>query len=605
VTRAPGYLLDVEAEQIDLRRFEALVARADAASEDADRAAILREALALWRGLPLADLTDEPFALVEQPVLLDRQLTAHEDLIDAELALGRHTRVLGEIESLVEEHPYDERLSAQLLLALYRAGRRAHALEAFVRCRQALDEFGLEPGPELRALQRDILNHDPALLLPRRPAAGRVPIRKTVTVLFASLRESVRFDEAVDPERTQLLADRVYVETTAAVERHGGTAERLADGSTMAAFGVPEAHEDDALRAVRVAVEVRGSLLALNLEPRVGLSTGEVIAGDPAAGAALVTGIPVSVARQLEHIAPAADVLLGAQTLRLVRSAVTVEPLWTAGASLRLPVFRLLSLVAGAPAFERHLEAPLVGRRAELAEVQRTFGEAISERRCRIVTILGEAGIGKTRLANEFCREVADEATILRGRCVSYGESTTYLPLPEAIQQADGDLAAVLAGASSTGEEYLNIRRYLEAIAADRPLVLVLEDIHRAGQGLLDLIEYLGVQAVDAALLVLCPARPDLLDARPDWTASLTLLPLPDDEIVALLEYEGIVLGLHERGAGPGDRFSLPYFPVADLVAAVERVRALGGEIVHPGEHWVICRDSEGTPFGLAGPASG
>jgi DNA-binding SARP family transcriptional activator len=532
VTRAPGYLLDVGAEQIDVGRFEALVARASAASDDAARAATLREALALWRGLPLADLIEEPFTLVEQPVLLDRRLTAYEDLIDAELALGRHARVLGEIEALVKEHPYDERLSAQLLLALYRVGRPADALEAFAGARQALDELGLVPGPELRALQRDILNHDPALLLPRRAPSARAPTRKTVTVLFAGLREAPALDGDVDPERVRLLADRVFGETSAAVERHGGRAERLADGSTMAVFGVPEAHEDDALRAVRAAVEIRESLLALRLEARLGLSTGEVLVADPAEGGTLVAGTPVSVARQLEQAAPAAEILLGAQTLRLVRTAVSAEPLAEAG---RMPVFRLLRLVAGAPAFERHLDAPLVGRQRELADLRRAFDEVQAGRCCRVVTILGEAGIGKTRLADALREDVRDSALVLLGRCLSYGETATYLPLRDAVEQAGSDLTTVLGGAGSTGEEHLNIRRYLELLAAARPVVLVLEDVHWAGPSLLDLVEYLGEHSAGAPILVLCLARPELLEARPGWAASLTLAPLPDEQIVTLL----------------------------------------------------------------------
>src|SRR3954454_3011920 len=185
VRRPPGYFLDVDRGQIDLYRFAALVARAHAADDDAERAEALREALALWRGVPLADLTDEPFALVEQPVLLDRQLNARVELIDAELALGRQAQVLAEVQTLVDEQPYDDHLLAQLMLALYRVGRSADALEAFARARRSRDELGLEPAPGLGALKRSILNHDPALLAPPRAPAARAEARKTVTVVFA------------------------------------------------------------------------------------------------------------------------------------------------------------------------------------------------------------------------------------------------------------------------------------------------------------------------------------------------------------------------------------------------------------------------------------
>src|SRR5262245_2378871 len=179
LTRPPGYLLDVEPARIDLGRFDLLVAQARASHSDRERASLLREALALWRGEPFGDLVDEPFTLVERPGLLDRRLFAQQDLIDTELALGRHATVVGELEALIDAHPYDERLYGQLMLALYRAGRRADALAAFARARDALDELGLEPGPELKERQRAVLTPDPALLAGAAAPAEGEPRRRT------------------------------------------------------------------------------------------------------------------------------------------------------------------------------------------------------------------------------------------------------------------------------------------------------------------------------------------------------------------------------------------------------------------------------------------
>jgi DNA-binding SARP family transcriptional activator len=535
VTRSPGYLLDVAPEQTDVGRFRLLLRAAETATEAAERAATLREALGLWRGPPLADLADEPFALVEHPYLADLRLQAQKDLIDAELADGRAAQVLGEIEALVEESPYDEHLREQLMLALYRSGRGADALEAFERARRALDELGLAPGPELRALQHDILNHDPALLLARPSTAASEPIRKAITVLFAGPGDPSRSGAELDPEQLRALADRVFGETSVAAARHGGVAQGLPDGSAMAYFGVPEVHEDDARRALRAAVEARAALLALDVTPRLGVSTGEVLVADSTDGGTRVTGTPVSVARQLEQAAPAGEILLEAATARRVRGAATVEPAPMSGSLESHPVFRLVDLAPEAPADDRHLEAPLVGRQHELAALHRAFAEAQGERRCRVVTILGDAGIGKSRLAHELCTELRDEALTLHGRCVAYGGGATYAPLAEMLEQADAELAAVLEGSASVGEEHLRLRRYFESIAAERPLVLVFEDIHWAGASLLDLILYLGEQASDSPILALCLARPDLLEPRPDWPVALTVGPLPQDQTVVLL----------------------------------------------------------------------
>jgi tetratricopeptide (TPR) repeat protein len=239
-----------------------------------------------------------------------------------------------------------------------------------------------------------------------------------------------------------------------------------------------------------------------------------------------VSGAPVNAARLLEQAARAGETLVAPATLRLVRDAVKVTRVKRRG-----PVaFRLDELIPGAPGLARRLRTPLVDREAELAALRRAFETARDERRCVVFTGLGEAGIGKTRLASELVAQVRDEATVLVGRCVSYGEGATYLPLREMIGE---DFDAVFHAAGSTGEVFLATRRRFEELAQKRPLLLVFEDVHWAEPTLLDLIEYLGAQSTGSPILALCLSRPDLLAERAGWTEvgpSLELQPLTDEQ---------------------------------------------------------------------------
>src|SRR5579859_7513976 len=278
VTRDGSYLLDISPEQVDASRFERLAAEARGIDAVEPRAEKLREALELWRGPPLADLTYEPFAAVEIARLEELRLAATEDLIDAELELGRHVDLAPELETLIKEHPFDERLRGQLMLAQYRGGRQAEALDAYQAARRVMDEeLGLEPGPPLRELEQAILRHDPSLgaaaMRTETPAS-----RRTVTVLFAGV-------DADDPELVGAGLERVR----SAAARHGAETSFVGDAA-MAVFGVPRANEDDALRAVRAAAELGGL--------RVGVTTGEAfVRGE------VVAGTPVTLARQLQQTA--------------------------------------------------------------------------------------------------------------------------------------------------------------------------------------------------------------------------------------------------------------------------------------------------------------
>jgi DNA-binding SARP family transcriptional activator len=494
--RPAGYVLVLDEECVDVVRFRRMAAQARATTDVGDRAATARAALALWRGPALPELAYEPFAAFELPPLEDERRDLHADLIDAELALGRHAYLVEEIEALVEASPYDERLRRQLMLALYRAGRQAEALAVYQDVRRVLvDELGIDPSRELRVLEQQILAQDTALDIesPRLPAVE--PVRRTVTVLLAGLPEP---PEAIDAEELNAREARLFEQVRGAAEYHGGTARRLTVDATMAVFGLPTAHEDDALRALRAAAAVQPI-------GKVGIATGDVYAEGSGEGGLRVTGAAVIAARRLEQAAQPGSILLSGATLALVRDAVRVRRSADAAAA-----FRLERIVEGAAPVERRLDVPLVDRVEELAALRDAFAGAMSERRCCVQSVVGEAGIGKTRLARELVAEVAGEATVLTGRCVSYGEGATYLPLSEMLAAAGDDLEPLLASATSTGEERLLLRRYFESRARDRPLVLVFDDVHWAEPTLLDLIDYLGEHVEEAPILVLGLSRPEL-----------------------------------------------------------------------------------------------
>ena len=326
-TRPGGYQLQVSPEEVDVTRFERLIAEARAA-EPRERAEGIRAALTLFRGPPLADLAYEPFAPTEIGRLEELELTAREDLVDAELEVGRHADVVPDLEVLIAGHPYRERPRAQLMLALYRAGRQAEALEVFHEARRLLvDELGLEPGAELQELERAILRQDEALRPPARveraapaqrlpPPASRRALRKTVAILVSELAGAAALAERLDPELLRVVLDGYLAAARGAVTRHGGIVGEQAGDTVAAVFGIPAAHEDDVLRAVRAAVGAREAVAALNdellagqgvyLEPRTGVAAGEVLVG----GEALPTGRAVGRARELARAARAGQILL-------------------------------------------------------------------------------------------------------------------------------------------------------------------------------------------------------------------------------------------------------------------------------------------------------
>jgi class 3 adenylate cyclase/tetratricopeptide (TPR) repeat protein len=378
-------------------------------------------------------------------------------------------------------------------------------------------------------------------------------VRKTVTVVFCDLVGSTALGERTDPELMRELMSRYHAELRTVVARHGGTIEKFVGDAAMAIFGLPQVHEDDAIRAVRAAIAMRAAVAKLDLHVRIGINTGEVVAGS---GETLATGDAVNVAARLEQAAGADEILVGSVTEGLARAAVRTEPvppLELKGKREPVVAYRVLELLDDVPAFTRPIDAPFVGREHELQQLEAALATAVEARAPQLATIVGPPGIGKSRLARELLGRT--DARVLVGRCLSYGEGITYWPLREIASQV-GDIRAALGNGSeaelaaaridaalgtvettaSPEEIAWGYRKLFEALAERTPLMVVFDDIHWAEPPLLDLIEYVLTFAQDAPLFILCTARPDLFDSRASWAAPkpsaslLTLVPLSETD---------------------------------------------------------------------------
>jgi len=401
--------------------------------------------------------------------------------------------------------------------------------------------------------------------------------RKTVTVLFCDLTGSTALGEALDPERLRAVLARYFDRMKAIVERHGGSVEKFIGDAVMAVFGVPALHEDDALRAVRAAEEMREALPELGLEGRIGVMTGEVVTGTEER---LATGDAVNVAARLEQAAQPGEVLIGQPTLALVRDAADVEPiepLELKGKSEPVPAYRLVG-VHEVP--ERKRGERFVGRTRELAMLREGWERVRAEERCELITVVGDAGVGKSRLTAEALASI--EATVLRGRCPPYGEGITYWPVVEVLKQlhvpppegaaaeAVGSLLGETEAATSAEEIAWAFRKTLEHAAADRPLAVVFDDIQWGEEIFLDLIEHVTLLSSGAPILLFCIARSELTERRPAWPIALRLEPLGDEDVDELIP-EGI----------PGE--------LRDTIA-----RASGGNPLFIEEMLAVARETDG-----------
>ena len=409
-----------------------------------------------------------------------------------------------------------------------------------------------------------------------QPEAPPQENRRVVTVVFSDLKGSTSLGERLDSEALREVLAIYFEAMSAVLVRHGGTIEKYIGDAIMAVFGLPRLHEDDALRAVRAAVEMRETLEVINerlqkdygvrLENRTGVYTGEVVSGDITTGQRLVTGDTVNVAARLEQSAPSCEVLIGQPTYELVRDAVKVEPvepLELKGKAERVPAYQLLHAGAGEGRVRR-VDLPLVGRAEQLVELSEVLDLVRETGRPQLVTVVAPAGTGKSRLLHGFLDGRGRELTSLSGRCLPYGEGITYWPIAEAVrglaQVMQDDPAEVVservlalfadipdAGkrvASAIGltedafpaeEIAWGVRRLIEALAVKGPVIMVLDDIHWAERTLLDLAQDL-VESVEAPLLLMCGTRRDLLDEHPGWPTSgararvIDLSPLTEDE---------------------------------------------------------------------------
>jgi class 3 adenylate cyclase/tetratricopeptide (TPR) repeat protein len=415
------------------------------------------------------------------------------------------------------------------------------------------------------------------------PDVAPEEVRKTVSIVFCDLKDSTALGEKLDPESLREVLSVYFNEMKTVLEHHGGRVEKYIGDAIMAVFGLPRVHEDDAVRAVRAAADMQRTLERVNhqlearwevrLQNRTGVYTGEVVAGDITTGQRLVSGDAVNTAARLEQNAPTDEVLIGDPTYRLVRGAVEVEevePLELKGKAERTRAYRLIS-VTRYEGVVRRLDTPMVGREKELRVLTEALSRAIRERTAQLVTVFAPAGTGKSRLLQELVAASAGQAPAYHGRCLSYGDGITFLPLAELVREACGisdegpqearlklsgllgedrsDVEERLAGAIGLSEATFPVqetfwaaRTFLEVLARENPVIVVIEDIHWAEHAFLDLITFIRDSTTDAPILLVCSSRTDLLEDEPAWAEeqdnarTITLEPLSDEESALVAE---------------------------------------------------------------------
>ncbi len=462
--------------------------------------------------------------------------------------------------------------------------------------------------------------------------------RKLATVLFADLVGSTQLLDGQDPEITRRRVTTFFDGVQRCIETHGGTVEKFAGDAVMAAFGIPIAHEDDADRAVRAGLGILDHVLELGLEARVGIEAGEVVVDET--DSTFATGEAVNVAARLQQAAAPGEILIGESAHRLTAGRIEAEsagPLELRGFRNPIAAYRAIAVRDGQP--HAKVSAPFVGRLSELDLLENTLARTIRDRRPHVFTVYGEPGVGKSRLIREFLAGV-EGTTILSGRALPYGEGVTYWPLAEMVKSAAGitdddpmetakqklieccgdEAIAELLGLASGVMEAVEgergapeiawaAREFADELADVQPLIMVFEDIHWAEEPLLELIDHLAQWVRERALLILCLARPELLDVRPGWgggrvrSTAIELEPLGRDDSEALADalleehqvsgnirarlldkaegnplfVEETVRMLLEQGADGGDR--IPDSLQAMIGARIDRLPA-GAKIV-------------------------
>jgi DNA-binding SARP family transcriptional activator/class 3 adenylate cyclase/tetratricopeptide (TPR) repeat protein len=589
-----GYRLAVDAADVDAFSFVTAVQEGHRRLADGDpaaAAAALSAGLAWWRGPAFAEFRGCAALEAEAVRLEQLRLDAVEWRIEAELASGACAPPVGELEGLVREHPAREGFWALLMRALYRAGRQADALAAYRRARRALvDELGVEPGRQLREAERLVLAHDPSLDPPASAPGKQAAVPAPEPQQPLVTEPAVQDQDAVPPAQTEPAAERRMVvvavlelpggaadpEEVAAQNRafrehvrdrvvaHGGVVCADTGGTSVAIFGAPVAHEDDAVRAVRAAKAVARDWPGTPA-PRAGVSAGEVVVtGEVPTGG--VSGLPVTEADRLRTLAQPGDLVVDEPVRELIGPA-DAEPVSAAGA----PAWRLIRLPARGAA---SAATRFVGRGRDLAMLLAAFYKTTDDRVPQLVTILGEPGIGKSRLVAElrWALEAQGGEVVWRiGYCRPYGDGTSLSALADIVKAQAGvtdtdatatavakiraalpddergnleprltPLIGVDPGVTpSRFESFAAWRRFIEIIAERAPAVLVVEDLHWAAPMLLDFLEDLVAGLSEVPVLLLATARPELLDARPGWgagTAGLRLSPLPEQDVAAMLD---------------------------------------------------------------------
>jgi DNA-binding SARP family transcriptional activator len=636
-TRAGGYEVRIEPDALDLDRFERLAeegSRALAGGDATGATGQLRSALSLWRGPPLADFAYEPFAESTIRRLEELRLAVLENRIDADLALGRHSDLIGELQTLVSEHPLRERFRGQLMLSLYRAGRQAEALQAYRDGRATLlDELGIDPSPALQELERAILRQDPGVRAPEavlavdpappspdpeeRGVNGDV---RPVTILFADIVGAVALADRFAPDEVFALVGGCVTLMSLAAEEYGGAVQAYEGDAICVYFGVPSAHEDDPERAARAALRILAVVddYARDLEAawgiagfavRVSINTGRAAVGivGGANRQTLAFGDVGNVASRLRSTAEPGTILVGEATARRLAHRFSFEPLGEIEVRGRKAPVAVSRLLAPSPRAQRSAGAPSLGREHETAQL-RSVVDDVRSGRGRVLVVSGATGIGKTHLVSELRSLAEEQVTWLEGRCLSYGGLPGW-PFMEILlgwlaaevgepeiairTKARARLGALLGdalddvlpplglllrlepateapGEAEIPDAYL---RWLEALATERPVVVVLED----------------VQWADNSTRELADAVMDLTD-RAAVALVLTVEPIASPAGAALTRRAATQFAHRTTEIALG--------PLAEQAAHALLTEILG-EDVEPSVRARLVREAEGNPLYL------